>query len=67
VANERRNYARNCKAGTDANPAFQTSKPARKLMFGAEGRHKGDIEAATKQIELALFVENRLQMKTERK
>jgi hypothetical protein len=40
---------------------------ARKLMTAAESGLKADIEAATKQIELALFLENRLQMKTERK
>ena len=40
---------------------------ARKLMTAAESGTKADIEAATKQIELALFMENRLQMKTERK
>jgi len=40
---------------------------ARKLMTAAESGSKPDIEAATKQIELALFMENRLQMKTERK
>jgi ribosomal protein S20 len=39
----------------------------RKLMMAAESGSKSDIEAATKQIELALFMENRLQMKTERR
>jgi methylphosphotriester-DNA--protein-cysteine methyltransferase len=39
---------------------------AQKLITAAESVSKADIEAATKQIELALFVENRLQMKTER-
>jgi hypothetical protein len=33
---------------------------ATKLMLAAETGNKGDIEDATKQIELALFVENRL-------
>lgn len=38
-----------------------------KSMTAAETNSKPDIEAATKQIELALFMENRLQMKTERR
>ncbi|MDB5927324.1 MAG: hypothetical protein JWN13_6260 [Betaproteobacteria bacterium] len=33
---------------------------ARKLMLAAETGNKGDIEDATKQIELALFMESRL-------
>jgi hypothetical protein len=33
---------------------------ATKLMLAAETGNKGDIEDATKQIELALFMENRL-------
>jgi hypothetical protein len=40
---------------------------AQKLMTAAETGSKSDIDAATKQIELALFMENRLQMKTERR
>jgi hypothetical protein len=38
---------------------------AGKLMAAGSGS-KSDIEAATRQIELALFMENRLRMKTGR-
>jgi hypothetical protein len=40
---------------------------AEKLMAAAETNSKDDIEAATKQIELALLMENRLEMKTGRR
>ena len=37
---------------------------AQMLMTAADSGRRSDIEVATKQLELALFLENRLQMKT---